>query len=184
MCLKQHLNDAAMLYESGLFYDKAASAYIRLKNWEKVGDVLPNVTSPKIHLQYAKVSLCSHYTAVWPLPFLKLYLQVPAVSMPLHIITFICWQRSLFTALFPSNSHLFCCCAVLAFSCHVTVSLPFHQFLYSSCIGTTDGKSLFFLHNLIYDPQEWGWKQNGLESVNGHETIITTFLCNCKGPYW
>ncbi|XP_033607097.1 WD repeat-containing protein 19 isoform X3 [Cryptotermes secundus] len=52
--MKQHLNDAAMLYESGLFYDKAASAYIRLKNWEKVGDVLPNVTSPKIHLQYAK----------------------------------------------------------------------------------------------------------------------------------
>lgn len=87
MCLKQHLNDAAMLYESGLFYDKAASAYIRLKNWEKVGDVLPNVTSSKIHLQYAKVSLCSHYSAVWPLPFLKLYLQVPAVSMPLHIIT-------------------------------------------------------------------------------------------------
>jgi hypothetical protein len=70
--LKQQLNDAAMLYESGLFYDKAASAYIRLKNWGKVGDVLPNVTSSKIHLQYAKVSLC---------------LQVPAVAMLLHIIT-------------------------------------------------------------------------------------------------
>lgn len=87
MCLKQHLNEAAMLYESGLFYDKAASAYIRLKNWEKVGDVLPNVTSPKIHLQYAKVSLCFHYNAVWPLPFLKLCLQVPAVSILLHMIT-------------------------------------------------------------------------------------------------
>jgi hypothetical protein len=87
MCLKQHLNDAAMLYESGLFYDKAASAYIRLKNWEKVRDVLPNVTSPKIYLQYAKVSLCLHYSAVWPLPLLKLCLQVPGVSILLHIVT-------------------------------------------------------------------------------------------------
>lgn len=56
-CLKQQLSDAAMLYEKGLFYDKAASAYIRLKNWQKVGELLPNITSTKIHLQYAKVSL-------------------------------------------------------------------------------------------------------------------------------
>jgi hypothetical protein len=57
-CLKQQLNDAAMLYEKGQFYDKAASAYIRLKNWKKVGEMLIYVSSPKIHLQYAKVSLC------------------------------------------------------------------------------------------------------------------------------
>jgi len=57
-CLKQQLNDAAMLYEKGQFYDRAASAYIRLKNWEKVGEMLIYVSSPKIHLQYAKVSLC------------------------------------------------------------------------------------------------------------------------------
>lgn len=63
-CLKQQLNDAAMLYEKGLFYDKAASAYIRLKNWQKVGELLPNITSPKIHLQYAKVSLCKCLTEI------------------------------------------------------------------------------------------------------------------------
>jgi hypothetical protein len=75
MGLKQHLNDAAMLYESGMFYDKAASAYIRLKKWDKVGDVLPNVTSPKIHLQYAKVNLCYHYCTLFYLPFLTLCLH-------------------------------------------------------------------------------------------------------------
>jgi hypothetical protein len=57
-CLKQQLNDAAVLYEKGQFYDRAASAYIRLKNWEKVGEMLIYVSSPKIHLQYAKVSVC------------------------------------------------------------------------------------------------------------------------------
>jgi len=47
-----------MLYEKGQLYDRAASAYIRLKNWEKVGEMLIYVSSPKIRLQYAKVSLC------------------------------------------------------------------------------------------------------------------------------
>ncbi|XP_030643578.1 WD repeat-containing protein 19 [Chanos chanos] len=46
--------EAAQLYEKGQFYDKAASVYIRCKNWSKVGELLPQVTSPKIHLQYAK----------------------------------------------------------------------------------------------------------------------------------
>ncbi|KAJ4450050.1 WD repeat-containing protein 19 [Periplaneta americana] len=50
----KQLNDAAMLFEKGQFYDKAASTYIRLKNWQKVGELLINITSPKIHLQYAK----------------------------------------------------------------------------------------------------------------------------------
>lgn len=45
-----------MLYEKGQFFEKAASTYIRLKNWHKVGELLPHVTSTKIHLQYAKVS--------------------------------------------------------------------------------------------------------------------------------
>ncbi|ESO89539.1 hypothetical protein LOTGIDRAFT_218902 [Lottia gigantea] len=47
-------SEAAMLYEQGHFYDKAASVYIRSKNWNKVGDLLQNITSPKIHAQYAK----------------------------------------------------------------------------------------------------------------------------------
>ena len=43
-----------MLYEKGEFYDKAASVYIKTKNWAKVGELLPNLTSPKIYAQYAK----------------------------------------------------------------------------------------------------------------------------------
>ncbi|CAN9510421.1 unnamed protein product [Ophioblennius macclurei] len=51
--MKQY-SEAAQLYEKGQYYDKAASVYIRCKNWAKVGELLPNVSSPKIHLQYAK----------------------------------------------------------------------------------------------------------------------------------
>ncbi|KAK3532252.1 hypothetical protein QTP86_011841 [Hemibagrus guttatus] len=51
--MKQY-NEAAQLYEKGQYYDKAASVYIRCKNWAKVGELLPHVNSPKIHLQYAK----------------------------------------------------------------------------------------------------------------------------------
>ncbi|XP_062864836.1 WD repeat-containing protein 19 [Trichomycterus rosablanca] len=51
--MKQY-SEAAQLYENGQYYDKAASVYIRCKNWAKVGELLPHVTSPKIHLQYAK----------------------------------------------------------------------------------------------------------------------------------
>ncbi|NP_001253801.1 WD repeat-containing protein 19 isoform X1 [Macaca nemestrina] len=50
----KQFSEAAQLYEKGLYYDKAASVYIRSKNWAKVGDLLPHVSSPKIHLQYAK----------------------------------------------------------------------------------------------------------------------------------
>ena len=46
--------EAATLYEQGGYYDKAASVYIRGKNWNKVGELLSHVTSPKIHIQYAK----------------------------------------------------------------------------------------------------------------------------------
>ncbi|XP_028834024.1 WD repeat-containing protein 19 isoform X2 [Denticeps clupeoides] len=51
--LKQY-SEAAQMYEKGQYYDKAASVYIRCKNWAKVGELLPQVSSPKIHLQYAK----------------------------------------------------------------------------------------------------------------------------------
>ncbi|BFZ14509.1 hypothetical protein BsWGS_17548 [Bradybaena similaris] len=46
--------EAAQLYEQGHYYDKAASVYIRGKNWNKVGELLSKITSPKIHAQYAK----------------------------------------------------------------------------------------------------------------------------------
>jgi len=46
--------ESASLYEKSGNYDKAAAVYIRAKNWNKVGELLPKVTSLKIHLQYAK----------------------------------------------------------------------------------------------------------------------------------
>lgn len=51
--LQQH-NDAAMLYEKAEHFDKAAMMYIKLKNWPKVGQLLPQISSPKINVQYAK----------------------------------------------------------------------------------------------------------------------------------
>lgn len=78
----KQFSEAAQLYEKGQYYDKAASVYIRSKNWWeknnilsvlwkflsaiqllffphfalrlKVGELLPNISSPKMHLQYAK----------------------------------------------------------------------------------------------------------------------------------
>ncbi|XP_013928509.1 PREDICTED: WD repeat-containing protein 19 [Thamnophis sirtalis] len=50
----KQFSEAAQLYEKGQYFDKAASVYIRCKNWTKVGELLQHVSSPKIHLQYAK----------------------------------------------------------------------------------------------------------------------------------
>lgn len=51
---KNQLQDAALLYEKCLMYDRAASGYIKLRKWNKVGELLPNVSSNKILLQYAR----------------------------------------------------------------------------------------------------------------------------------
>lgn len=51
---KKQLGDAAALYEKAQSFDKAASNYIKLKNWQKVGELLPNISSNKIHLQFAR----------------------------------------------------------------------------------------------------------------------------------
>merc|ERR1719219_1995834 len=50
----KQLGDAAQLYESAQLFDKAAHLYIKLKSWAKVGTLLPQISSPKIQLQYAK----------------------------------------------------------------------------------------------------------------------------------
>ena len=50
----KQFSDAAALYEMGGYFDKAAYLYIKLKNWSKIGELLPNISSPKIQLQYAK----------------------------------------------------------------------------------------------------------------------------------
>ncbi|CAF1061503.1 unnamed protein product [Adineta ricciae] len=46
--------EAAELFEKAQCWDSAAIAYIKIKNWVKVGDILPNVNTPKIHSMYAK----------------------------------------------------------------------------------------------------------------------------------
>ncbi|KAL1509542.1 hypothetical protein ABEB36_004257 [Hypothenemus hampei] len=51
---KRQFSEAAMLFEKCEQFDKAASNYIILKNWTKVGELLPNVISNRIYLQYAK----------------------------------------------------------------------------------------------------------------------------------
>ncbi|XP_063720528.1 WD repeat-containing protein 19-like isoform X2 [Symsagittifera roscoffensis] len=51
--MKQYI-ESAQLYEKAGFYEKAATVYIKCKNWGKVGELLPHITSPKLHLQYAK----------------------------------------------------------------------------------------------------------------------------------
>ncbi|KFM71006.1 WD repeat-containing protein 19, partial [Stegodyphus mimosarum] len=48
------ISDAAFLYEKGGFLENAAALYIKLKNWKKVKDFLPYITSPKVFTQYAK----------------------------------------------------------------------------------------------------------------------------------
>ncbi|XP_076236024.1 intraflagellar transport protein Oseg6 isoform X2 [Calliopsis andreniformis] len=50
----KQFNEAALLYEKAEYFDKAASAYIKLKNWQKVGQLLPQISSAKINIQYAK----------------------------------------------------------------------------------------------------------------------------------
>ena len=50
----KQLSESAQLYEAGQYYDKAAHLYIKLKNWTKIGALLPNISSPKIQLQFAK----------------------------------------------------------------------------------------------------------------------------------
>lgn len=51
---KKQYTDAAVLFEKCHQYEKAASNYIRMKNWTKVGELLPNINSTKTLLQYAK----------------------------------------------------------------------------------------------------------------------------------
>ncbi|XP_055855460.1 WD repeat-containing protein 19 isoform X1 [Episyrphus balteatus] len=49
-----HITEAAGLYERGKFYDEACAHYISVKMWNKVNQILPNVTSTKLHATYAK----------------------------------------------------------------------------------------------------------------------------------
>ncbi|KAM9841106.1 WD repeat-containing protein 19-like [Aulostomus maculatus] len=50
----RQLSQAAQLYEMGQYYDQAALVYIQCKDWAKVGELLPHVSSLKTHQRYAK----------------------------------------------------------------------------------------------------------------------------------
>ncbi|XP_023331956.1 WD repeat-containing protein 19 [Eurytemora carolleeae] len=50
----KQLGEAAQLYESSQYYDKAAHLYIKMKNWTKIGQILPNISSSKIQQQFAR----------------------------------------------------------------------------------------------------------------------------------
>lgn len=51
---KKQLPEAAFFYEKSQNYERAATNYIKLKNWAKVGEILPHITSHKVHLQFAR----------------------------------------------------------------------------------------------------------------------------------
>ena len=46
----KQLTEAAGLYEAAGYYDKAAQLNIKLKNWQKIGQLLPHISSPKIQV--------------------------------------------------------------------------------------------------------------------------------------
>ncbi len=58
--IRQYM-EAGNLYEKGESWDKAALVYIKCKNWNKVGDLLSQITSPKIHSQYGKAKEADGY---------------------------------------------------------------------------------------------------------------------------
>ena len=50
----KQFHEAALLYEKASVFEKAADLYSRIKNYAKVGELLPYITSPKLHNLYAK----------------------------------------------------------------------------------------------------------------------------------
>ena len=46
----KQLGEAATLYEQANYFDKAAYLYIKLKDWTKIGKLLPHISSPKIQV--------------------------------------------------------------------------------------------------------------------------------------
>ncbi|CAH2244096.1 jg5108 [Pararge aegeria aegeria] len=51
---EKQYSHAAALYDHAGNTEKAASLYIKLKSWLKVESLIPKISSPSIHLQYAK----------------------------------------------------------------------------------------------------------------------------------
>ena len=51
---QKQFQDAALLYEKGELYEKAASIYIQTKKFEDAEPLMKNITAPKLHNQFAK----------------------------------------------------------------------------------------------------------------------------------
>uniref|UniRef100_A0A7E4VS44 WD_REPEATS_REGION domain-containing protein n=1 Tax=Panagrellus redivivus TaxID=6233 RepID=A0A7E4VS44_PANRE len=51
----KQFNEAGKLYELGAFYDRAAAAYIKVKNWAKIKELGDKIRSPKILAQYGRI---------------------------------------------------------------------------------------------------------------------------------
>lgn len=49
-----HIFEGAQVMEKAQNWDRACQLYIQLKQWNRVDDILPNVTSMKLHAVYAK----------------------------------------------------------------------------------------------------------------------------------
>ena len=69
--MKQNL-EAASLYETAGYHDKAAYLYIKLKNWTKIGQLLPHISSPKIQLQ---VCLFTQSGNFWTNPSFRFFVK-------------------------------------------------------------------------------------------------------------
>ncbi|XP_047124984.1 WD repeat-containing protein 19 isoform X1 [Hydra vulgaris] len=50
----KQFSDSAALFEKAECWERAAGVYIKMKQWNKVGELLKNINSPKLLLQYAK----------------------------------------------------------------------------------------------------------------------------------
>ncbi|XP_059483099.1 WD repeat-containing protein 19 [Neocloeon triangulifer] len=50
----RHLPEAAALAERAGLFERAAELHVRLKNWPKVAQLLPRVSAPRVHAQFAR----------------------------------------------------------------------------------------------------------------------------------
>eukprot|EP01137_Pigoraptor_chileana_P005155 Opistho-2@47869 len=50
----KQFSEAGTMFEKGRFFDRAVQVYLITKNYAKAGELLENVSTPKLHVQYAK----------------------------------------------------------------------------------------------------------------------------------
>ena len=62
----KQLGEAATLYEQANYFDKAAYLYIKLKDWTKIGKLLPHISSPKIQVSLNEENLMIFYFCILP----------------------------------------------------------------------------------------------------------------------